>query len=88
MIQMIMILVIIMGPEVIRRDFHGFMLEDAKDAVHAIVGDVRSAGRTESAEFVTGHGVIQKDLLALLEQYGLSAMVSWSNSGVITVTIE
>jgi len=72
----------------IKRDFHGYKLEDAVDAVHAIVGDVRTAGRTESAEFVTGHGVIQKELISLCEQYGLTANVSWSNSGVINVVIE
>ncbi len=78
-----------MGPEaVIKRDFHGYKLEDAIDAVHVIVGFVRTAGRTESAEFVTGHGVIQKELLTLCEQYGLEARVSWTNSGVINVTIE
>ena len=73
---------------VIKRDFHGYDLEDALDAVHFIIGDVRSAGRTESAEFITGHGVIQKELLALCKQYGLTANVSWSNTGVINVTIE
>ena len=72
----------------IKRDFHGYELEDALDAVHFIIGDVRSAGRTESAEFITGHGVIQKELLALCKQYGLTANVSWSNTGVINVTIE
>lgn len=89
MMKMITILVIIMGPEaVIKRDFHGTRLEDAMSAVDKIISEVRTAGRTESAEFITGHGVIQIELLELCEQYGLEAAVSWTNSGVINVTIE
>ena len=72
----------------IKRDFHGFLLEDAIDAVHGIIGEVRVSGRAEDAEFVTGHGKIQREVLALCEQYGLDARVSWTNSGVINVTIE
>jgi len=72
----------------IKRDFHGYKLDDAIDAAHRIIGEVRTAGRTESAEFVTGHGVIQKELISLCEQYGLSVNVSWSNTGVINVVIE
>lgn len=78
-----------MGPEaVIKRDFHGFKLEDALREVDIIIGAVRIQGQTESAEFITGHGVIQKELLALCEQHGLESSISWTNSGVITVTIE
>jgi hypothetical protein len=72
----------------IKRDFHGYKLEDAIDAVHFMISDVRTAGRTESAELVTGHGIIQKELISLFEQYGLTANVSWSNSGAINVVIE
>jgi len=72
----------------IRRDFHGWKLEDAVDEVHTIVGKVRLEGGTQHVSFVTGHGVIQKELLALFEQYGLTARVSWTNTGVITGTIE
>jgi len=72
----------------IKRDFHGYKLEDAIRAVDVIIGECRTKGLCTGAEFVTGHGVIQKELLALCEQYGLDARVSWTNTGVINVTIE
>lgn len=72
----------------IKKDFHGYEVEDAKRAVEDIIGQVRISDRVQNFYFITGHGVIQKELLALMEQYGLHAQVSWSNSGVITGTIE
>lgn len=72
----------------IKRDFHGWKYDDALNEVHKIVGEVRMEGKLEHAEFVTGHGVIQRDVLGTLEAYGLTASVNWSNTGVINVTIE
>ena len=72
----------------IKRDFHGVRYEEAMRTVDDIISEVRIAGKTESAEFITGHGVIQRELICLCEQYGLDARVSWTNSGVINVTIE
>ena len=72
----------------IRRDFHGFKLEEAVAEMHTIIGEVRMQDRVQHAEIITGHGVIQKELLALCEQYGLYARVSMTNSGVIHATIE
>lgn len=72
----------------INRDFHGYKLEDAKCAVEDIISQCRLNHRYTKAEFITGHGIIQKELLALCEQYGLEAHVNWANSGVINVIIE
>lgn len=72
----------------IKCDFHGYKLEDALREVEVIIGEVRTAGNTEVAEFITGHGFIQKGLLTLCEQYGLDAKISWTNSGAINVVIE
>lgn len=72
----------------IKRDFHGYTLENALRQVEVIIGEVRTAGNTQSAEFITGHGVIQEGLLTLCEQYGLDAKISWTNSGAINVIIE
>lgn len=72
----------------IKRDFHGYKLEDAKRAVEDIIGQCRINSGYTKAEFITGHGVIQQELLALCEDYGLEAHVDWANSGVINVTIE
>ena len=72
----------------IKRDFHGYKVEDAKRAVEDIIGQCRLSNGFTIAEFITGHGVIQKELLALCEEYGLEAHVSWANTGVISVLIE
>ncbi len=72
----------------IKRDYHGYKLADALREVEVIIGEVRTAGNTQSAEFITGHGVIQEGVIAVCKQYGLDARVSWTNSGVITLTIE
>lgn len=72
----------------IKRDFHGVRYEEAMRTVDDIIAEVRIAGKTESAEFITGHGVIQRELICLCEQYGLEASVSWHNTGVVTVIIE
>jgi len=74
----------------IKEDFHGWKLEDAKQTVEQIISNVRMVGgEIVNAEFITGHGVIQTELLILLRnKYNLDARVSWSNSGVITVSIE
>ena len=88
MTQMIMILVIIMEQEVIKRDFHGYKLGDAIAEMHVIIGEVRTEGGIQHAEIITGHGVIQTEILALCKYYGLDSRVSWSNSGVVNVTVE
>ena len=72
----------------IKRDFHGYKLEEALDAVEGIIGQCRLNNKITKAEFITGHGVIQKEVLNLCEAYGLDAQVSWANSGVVTVYIE
>ena len=72
----------------IKRDFHGYKVEDATRAVEDIIGQCRIKQAHTRAEFITGHGIIQEELLALCEQYGLDAHVDWANSGVIIVIIE
>ena len=73
----------------IKEDFHGWKLEEAKQAVEHIISSVRAeGGELVNAEFITGHGVIRDSLLELLKSYGLDANVSWANSGVINAIIE
>ena len=72
----------------IKRDFHGYKLEDALRAAEDIIGQQRINNAVTKAEFITGHGIIQEELLALCKEYGLEAHISWANSGVICVTIE
>ena len=78
-----------MNRKKINRDFHGYPLHEAIAEVERIISDVRMQQTQATAEFVTGHGVIQRNILSLLESYKLSdASISMSNSGVIKVTIE
>ena len=72
----------------IKRDFHGNKLEDALRQTEVIIGDVRTAGKTETAEFIVGHGVIRDELIQLLYDYSLNPNIKLGNSGVITVIIE
>ena len=72
----------------IRRDFHGWLLEDALQEIDVIVGNVRNNQKSEQAEFITGRGVIREAILNLLLDYGLKAEYQWGNDGVVTTTIE
>jgi hypothetical protein len=72
----------------IKHDFHGNKLEDALRQADIAVGKVRQAGKTETAEFIVGHGVIRDELIQLLKAYGLNPTIKMGNSGVITVIIE
>jgi len=72
----------------IKRDFHGWLVEDALQEVHNIVGESRNRSASDNAEFITGHGVIKSELIELLKQYGLTPEVQWGNSGVVVVAIE
>jgi len=72
----------------IKRDFHGYKLEVALREVEVIIGEVRQRGGIENAEFITGHGIIQKELFNLCKSYGLDTDINWVNAGVVDVTIE
>ena len=72
----------------IKRDFHGYLLDDAIHEVEMIIGDIRNSGRTESVELITGHGKIQIAVMELLNDYQISCNIQLGNSGVIVATIE
>jgi len=72
----------------IKRDFHGWLLEDALEEVHKIVGDVRQQHSLQHAEFITGRGLIRQAILTLLEEYTLRPDLQWGNDGVVIVTIQ
>lgn len=73
---------------VIKKDFHGYYLDDALQEVELIIGKVRSQQKTEEVEFITGHGVIRKEIVKLLCEYGLEEHQDIGNSGIIIATIE
>ena len=72
----------------IKRDFHGYLLDDAIHEVEMIIGQVRSSGKTEEAEFITGHGKIQIAVLDLLNDYHINSSIQLGNTGVVVATIE
>lgn len=72
----------------IRRDFHGWTVDNATQAVELIVGDIRMRAVTEDVEFITGHGPIRDAVFDLLTLYNLSPKQQLGNSGVIIATIS
>lgn len=72
-------------------DFHGYSLEAAIIKAHDTVGQYRQTHRTGNpldVEFITGHGIIRHELVALLQRYGLTPRTKLGNTGCIICTIE
>ena len=72
----------------ITRDYHAFRLHEALCDAEDVVGSVRAARKSESAEFIVGHGIIRNELIKLLETYNLSPTIQLRNSGVVVCEIE
>jgi hypothetical protein len=72
----------------VRKDFHGYKLEDAVREVEQLIGEIRIANTPQHAKFITGHGIIKDTLIQLLHTYNLNPAEDWTNAGVITVAIE
>ena len=72
----------------IKRDYHGYKLDEALNDFECIVNQVRMCGESEELTIVTGHGVIQKEIMSLCEKLRIHATVSWTNSGAINMFID
>jgi len=72
----------------IKKDYHGYILKDALHDVELIIGEIRNKNISDEAEFITGHGIIKKELTNLLRDYNLDPRIQLGNSGVIVVHIE
>lgn len=72
----------------IKRDYHGFTLEQAMINAHDVVGLARAQRNPVDAEFITGHGIIRDELIKLLQSYGLTPSAQLGNTGVIICIIE
>ena len=72
----------------IKRDFHGWSVDETVREIDRVISDIRLSGGYESCDFITGHGVIQEHLLFYLREYGLHPQIKFGNTGVITVIIE
>lgn len=69
-------------------DYHGWKLEPALRDVEGLVSSIRLNGQTQQAELITGHGIIQQEVINLLESYSLKPSIQLGNSGVVMVEIE
>ena len=69
-------------------DYHHFALADALSNAERLVFVTRTKRQVIDAEFITGHGVIQTELMNLLKTLGLSPSIQLGNSGVVVCTIE
>ena len=72
----------------ITKDFHFHNTEDAINEMHHVVGQIRSAGKTEEVYFITGHGTIKPALIEALKEYGLKPTTLLGNTGTILCLIE
>ena len=70
-------------------DFHGKKLQHAKMVVHGIVNEVRLLNFSTEYRFITGHGIIKREIIKFLkEDYGIEAREELGNSGIIRAYIE
>ena len=72
----------------IKRDFHGWTVDDTLKEVDRIIGDVRINNRCEHAEFITGRGAIREQITYHIREYNLHPETKWGNDGVIVVMIQ
>ena len=69
-------------------DYHGWKTEAALQDLESVIGSIRKLRQTQQAEFITGHGIIQDEVLKLLKSYSLEPSIQLGNAGVVVVTIE
>lgn len=70
----------------IRKDYHGWLVEDAVRDVEMEIGRARM-GESTAAEFVTGNGAIKKAVIRILDDYGLTGRDQMGNSGVVVADL-
>jgi hypothetical protein len=71
----------------IRRDYHNFLVGEALRDAERVIGEVRMDGKAEEARFITGYGMIRQQLFELLQTHGLEPTYELGNQGVILVDI-
>ena len=69
-------------------DYHGWKTEAALQDIESVIGSIRKSGQSQQAELITGHGIIQDEVLKLLKSHSLEPSVQLGNSGVVVVVIE
>ena len=69
-------------------DYHGWKTEAALQDIESVIGAIRLSGRSQQAELITGHGIIQTEVIKLLESHSLEPSIQLGNTGVVVVVIE
>jgi hypothetical protein len=69
-------------------DIHGMTLDQVRDLTHQVVGASRLGKEDAWVKFITGHGVCQKEVISILEDYGLEPEIQWGNSGCVNVYVQ
>lgn len=72
----------------ITRDYHNFTLLNALIDAERVISDIRLKQKTLDVEFITGHGIIQTELMKLLVSVGLNPSYKLGNDGCIICIIE
>lgn len=69
-------------------DFHGKTLADALREVEVLINEVRLKQSSQACEFITGHGIISKELIRLLSEYQIECTPQLANAGILQAIIE
>jgi len=71
-----------------KRDYHGFTIDEALQSVELIIGEIRNNNETKDVTFITGRGPIRKAVIVLLKEYKLDPHIKLGNTGAVIVTID
>ena len=69
-------------------DFHGWLLSDAEQELHMMVGAARIGKTTDHWEIITGIGLHKEQVFKIAKQYKLEAHEQVGNSGCVIVVVE
>ncbi len=72
----------------ITKDYHGYTLNDALMDLSFLISTIRMKRDRKEVKLITGHGIIQTEVMNELRNYGLQPTIQLGNSGVILCMIE
>ena len=73
---------------IIEVDFHHYSVEDALRTVESIINYARMNSEYVSCNFITGKGLIRKELFNMLKDiYGLEPVIPMANPGMVMVDV-
>ena len=75
-------------PVLVAAQSNSALESDAINKVHSMIGEARASGGSKEIHFITGHGVIKKCIIEVLEMYGMPCHEKMGNSGVLVTLVE